>query len=224
MTPLDTKEPLIVPEQLKTTTDDDNSINTKNNNIAKKLTKKKKVKRINKPVISRYGRKIKSLQVADNKSFHTSLKSSKILKENQGLNSDMVKSDGHDHKTENGVVNDDKIKSITAVVNSNDNIKKKENIENNVSVPELLKTESPDAVDDKSKNDCIEEEKMEVVDNDVKSISGKSIKWSVGQLTWAHISHYPYWPCIITLEPNTDIFTKKKSKYSFFNNKKKIWF
>ncbi|KAF7992681.1 hypothetical protein HCN44_005025 [Aphidius gifuensis] len=128
-------------------------------------------------------------------------------------NSDIAKSDEHDHKTENGVVNDDKIKSITAVVNSDADIKKDENvIENNnsVSVSEI-NTESPNDVDDKSTNDCIEEEKMEVVDNNDKSITGKSIKWSVGQLTWAHISHYPYWPCIITLEPNTDIFTKEKS-------------
>lgn len=33
--------------------------------------------------------------------------------------------------------------------------------------------------------------------------------FQVGDLMWAKVGSHPYWPCMITAEPETDIFTKK---------------
>lgn len=37
-------------------------------------------------------------------------------------------------------------------------------------------------------------------------------RWVVGQLAWAHVSNYPYWPCIITMDPLEGIYNKEKRK------------
>jgi histone-lysine N-methyltransferase NSD2 len=37
--------------------------------------------------------------------------------------------------------------------------------------------------------------------------------WVTGDLAWAHVSGYPFWPCMITLDPQQRIFTKTSGKW-----------
>lgn len=37
--------------------------------------------------------------------------------------------------------------------------------------------------------------------------------WNVGDLAWACIGGYPFWPCAVTKEPNEFIYSKVRSKY-----------
>lgn len=39
-----------------------------------------------------------------------------------------------------------------------------------------------------------------------------SCDYQVGDLAWARVGTYPFWPCIVTREPFTDMFVKKKRK------------
>ena len=32
--------------------------------------------------------------------------------------------------------------------------------------------------------------------------------WAIGDVAWARVSGYPFWPCTITLDPQRKIFTK----------------
>lgn len=38
--------------------------------------------------------------------------------------------------------------------------------------------------------------------------------YQVGDLVWARMGTFPFWPCIITREPGTEMFIRKKCKYS----------
>lgn len=39
-------------------------------------------------------------------------------------------------------------------------------------------------------------------------------EYQVGDLAWARMGTYPFWPCIITREPQSNMFVKKKCKYN----------
>lgn len=38
--------------------------------------------------------------------------------------------------------------------------------------------------------------------------------WVIGDLAWARVSGYPFWPCMIALDPQQRIFTKTTGEYS----------
>lgn len=38
-------------------------------------------------------------------------------------------------------------------------------------------------------------------------------EYQVGDLAWARMGTYPFWPCIITRDPDTNMFVRKKCKY-----------
>lgn len=176
---------------------------TSNNNVENKLTKM--------PVKSRYGRSIKHVNL-DNGSFNTSTKSSssKILKDcvdDNGynkVNDDVVEEEKECTKENGGGGGNDGVaienEKINSLVDDDD---EKEEIIVNVKMEELDETEAINNNED-------DEIKKEI---QAESIDDK--KWFVGQIAWAHISHYPYWPCIITLEPGTDVYSKEKRKYLF---------
>lgn len=44
--------------------------------------------------------------------------------------------------------------------------------------------------------------------------------FQVGDLAWARMGTYPFWPCIVTREPVSDMFVRKKCKFSnnFYGN------
>lgn len=35
-------------------------------------------------------------------------------------------------------------------------------------------------------------------------------QWVVGQLAWARVGNFPFWPCVVTLDPNSMIYHKLK--------------
>lgn len=37
--------------------------------------------------------------------------------------------------------------------------------------------------------------------------------WVLGQLAWARGSSYPFWPCVVTLDPKTMLYYRVQSKY-----------
>ncbi|XP_039304708.1 histone-lysine N-methyltransferase NSD2 isoform X2 [Solenopsis invicta] len=43
-----------------------------------------------------------------------------------------------------------------------------------------------------------------------KVISPK-IEWTIGQLAWARVGNFPFWPCMITYEPTSGIYHKSKA-------------
>lgn len=46
----------------------------------------------------------------------------------------------------------------------------------------------------------------------------KNSTWKLGQLAWARMSIYPFWPCIITHDPNSlMIYQKVQSTVALFN-------
>lgn len=45
--------------------------------------------------------------------------------------------------------------------------------------------------------------------------------FQVGDLAWARMGTYPFWPCIVTREPVSDMFVRKKCKYTYKNFYKK---
>lgn len=43
-------------------------------------------------------------------------------------------------------------------------------------------------------------------------LESEKCQWKVGQLGWAQVSTFPYWPCIITLDPTINQHTKLQSE------------
>lgn len=40
--------------------------------------------------------------------------------------------------------------------------------------------------------------------------------WVIGQLAWAKVGNFPFWPCVVTLDPVLMIYHKLKGKYLNF--------
>lgn len=40
--------------------------------------------------------------------------------------------------------------------------------------------------------------------------------WIVGQLAWARVGNFPFWPCMITVDPESRIYYKVKGKFFKF--------
>lgn len=49
--------------------------------------------------------------------------------------------------------------------------------------------------------------KSELFDIEAKCV------YQVGDLAWARMGTYPFWPCIVTREPGSELFVKKKCEY-----------
>ena len=60
---------------------------------------------------------------------------------------------------------------------------------------------------------------------DVSNVSDKmnptekqdsNLEYSLGSIAWARIGQYPYWPCIVTLDPDSNICHQKIGKNFIF--------
>jgi hypothetical protein len=66
----------------------------------------------------------------------------------------------------------------------------------------------------------VKDVQSEVIDHTCQS-SGMTVcnekvpgcDWVIGDLAWARLSGYPFWPCMITLDPQEGIFTKTSGKW-----------
>lgn len=57
-----------------------------------------------------------------------------------------------------------------------------------------------------------EEKKTALSKNELFDLEAQS-EYQVGDLAWARMGTYPFWPCIITRDPLSGMFVKKKCKY-----------
>lgn len=62
------------------------------------------------------------------------------------------------------------------------------------------------------KNNKEKDSKPNVSKNDLFDIEAKC-PYQVGDLAWARMGTFPFWPCIITRDLHSDMFVKKKCKY-----------
>jgi hypothetical protein len=76
---------------------------------------------------------------------------------------------------------------------------------NAVLCPENVKEEGECVVADKT----YETSEMSVCDEKVPGCD-----WVIGDLAWARVSGYPFWPCMIALDPEQRIFTKTTGECS----------
>lgn len=37
--------------------------------------------------------------------------------------------------------------------------------------------------------------------------------WAVGQLAWARVGNFPFWPCMVTVDPASRIYYKLRGKF-----------
>ncbi|XP_011300581.1 histone-lysine N-methyltransferase NSD2 [Fopius arisanus] len=56
------------------------------------------------------------------------------------------------------------------------------------------------------------EPKEEMASSSVSDETTENGRWAVGQLAWAHVSNYPYWPCIVSDDPVEDTHLKQKPR------------
>lgn len=40
--------------------------------------------------------------------------------------------------------------------------------------------------------------------------------WLVGQLAWARVGNFPFWPCMVTVDPTSRIYYKLRGKFLKF--------
>lgn len=57
--------------------------------------------------------------------------------------------------------------------------------------------------------------KATISKNELFEIEAKC-PYQVGDLAWARMGTFPFWPCIVTRDPYSDMFVKKKCKYPTF--------
>lgn len=62
----------------------------------------------------------------------------------------------------------------------------------------------------KKKDD--KEQKISLSKNELFEFEAKCL-YQVGDLAWARVGSFPFWPCIITRDPYSEMFVKKKCKY-----------
>lgn len=70
---------------------------------------------------------------------------------------------------------------------------------------ENSKMEDTSVMDDDVNGSLDGSVKMEEEKVDIEELQAKS-PWSLGQLVWARMGSYPYWPSIVTLDPTTKSF------------------
>lgn len=102
-------------------------------------------------------------------------------------------------KSENPDTNSDNVESLSVKVEA-------ASVDNDILSPENVKEEVESEVTDKT---C-ETSEMLVCD---EKMSG--CDWVIGDLAWARVSGYPFWPCMISLDPQQRIFTKTTGECSF---------
>jgi len=37
--------------------------------------------------------------------------------------------------------------------------------------------------------------------------------WIIGQLAWARVGNFPFWPCMVTIDPESRIYYKMRGKF-----------
>lgn len=65
-------------------------------------------------------------------------------------------------------------------------------------------------------NETINDSGIEMSEEKVERNLTLKCSWILGQLAWARGSSYPFWPCVVTLDPTTLLYFKVQSKYIFF--------
>lgn len=61
-----------------------------------------------------------------------------------------------------------------------------------------------------SSSNSTEENATSKIDNP----AAQQCNWNLGQLAWARVGNFPFWPCVVTLDPTSFIFYKFKGKDS----------
>ncbi|XP_063975410.1 histone-lysine N-methyltransferase NSD2 isoform X2 [Diachasmimorpha longicaudata] len=79
---------------------------------------------------------------------------------------------------------------------------KKANVVKQQSPPDTPESEVPD-----SREFMLDDMNGDSRDDDKPS---NDSRWGVGELAWAHVSNYPYWPCIVTVDLTDDTHLKRK--------------
>lgn len=91
-------------------------------------------------------------------------------------------------------------KSQNSSENSNENIDES-NIVN----------DADEASDAFSSSNSTEEIASPKIDNP----AAQQCNWNLGEMAWARVGNFPFWPCVVTLDPNSLIFYKYKGKHCF---------
>jgi len=84
-----------------------------------------------------------------------------------------------------------------------------------------VKPEATSAYEAETCSENVKEEvQSEVTDHTCKSsemtVGNEKVPgcdWVTGDLAWARVAGYPFWPCMITLDPQQRIFTKTSGKW-----------
>lgn len=74
---------------------------------------------------------------------------------------------------------------------------------------ENSKMEDTSVMDDDVNGSLDGSAKMEEEKLDFEELQAKS-PWSLGQLVWARMGNYPFWPSIVTLDPTTKSFVTQR--------------
>lgn len=99
-----------------------------------------------------------------------------------------------------------------------------ESTESNLSITKndgskVINNSVKDVVNMSDDTDSVSVKSLEGMDPSQEALMKKSwwkrpddTQWKTGQLAWAQVSTFPYWPCIITVEPDSTRYVKWRGK------------
>lgn len=60
---------------------------------------------------------------------------------------------------------------------------------------------------------------LSIMEETASKLVGTSIQcnWILGQLAWARVGNFPFWPCVITLDPILMIYHKLRGKFLYLH-------
>lgn len=97
---------------------------------------------------------------------------------------------------------------VSSADKSKEKYRAKRRLSKSIDTSSVVKTLDFD--EQKSRKDS--EKKVSLSKNETFELEAQS-EYQVGDLAWARMGSYPFWPCIITREPLSGLFVKKKCKY-----------
>ena len=71
----------------------------------------------------------------------------------------------------------------------------------------------------KNGNDSVDDSGIEMGGEEKERVETNqtlNCPWILGQLAWARGSSYPFWPCVVTLDPKTMMYYRVQSNYVIF--------
>lgn len=64
----------------------------------------------------------------------------------------------------------------------------------------------------------IKKEETSLSENNIEVYWKNGVKWVPGKLAWARFGNFPYWPCVVTLDPETMTFHRLMGSFSNYLN------